>query len=266
MEHYQQLQLSRISKLQRDLADIRILPNPASKGSEAEAALKRVLRSYLPKKYSIGSGFIYCERNWSHQHDIIIYDELINAAVYQGEISGLYPVGSVYGVVETSLAPLTKDKLIDDIKKISNLRKIIPREKIKFVRMVKKKHPSGNWVVSPKIFESGPPPRTFMIYLSGTSSYKTIEELAADLQDVGVKAGGHVHGLLIVDVHGSEKIPIMGEWFLNMEAYENGRVEHTKVDGFYKFIDAMKNAFSSLRVGKYQGYDYYDFVSKIDVS
>ena len=58
----------------------------SSKGTEAERCLTTLLRKYLTNKYSIGSVFVTENAKLSPQIDIIIYDDIINVPVYQGNV------------------------------------------------------------------------------------------------------------------------------------------------------------------------------------
>ena len=71
-------------KLEIDAICLAIEHNP-TKGSEAEAVFRRLLRKYLPQKYKLSSGFIMNGNRISGQHDIVIYDNNINAPVYLGD-------------------------------------------------------------------------------------------------------------------------------------------------------------------------------------
>ena len=74
------------------------------KGRLNESHLKNFLRKHLPEKYGIGTGFIVSNNTINNtnnpQIDIIIYDRLNNAPLYQSEAFGVYQVEIVYGYIE----------------------------------------------------------------------------------------------------------------------------------------------------------------------
>lgn len=238
-------------QLQLELEAIRLAysHNP-SKGTEAENAIAKLLRRYLPKCYSLGSGFIINNQKLSSQLDIIIYDEILNAPSYIGGSSSIFLIGSVYGVIEVTLQKLNRKKLGEDIGKLSKLWELA-NDKIKFRKIVSKEDESGKgYVVDTEIIESGPAPRTYIIALSGTS-YKDMSELGNDLKEITKAHGVHIHGLLIFDKSTAKKIKPGCEWLIKTLAYRDFEVKTTDKDAFQKFVDSMKNNFQGMLVGKY---------------
>jgi hypothetical protein len=60
-----------------------------------ESHLVSLLRSYLPPKYALGSGFIVCggpEPKQSPQCDIIVYDNINNAPFYSSGTWSIFPI------------------------------------------------------------------------------------------------------------------------------------------------------------------------------
>ena len=114
----------------------KVTTHSAVKGAEAESSFKQLLRKHLPQKYKISSGFVLNGNDISNQHDIVICDDLINAPMYLGNASGLFLGGAVYGVLETTIQKLNKEKLEKDIKKLSNLRKLFPQNQVAFKKVV----------------------------------------------------------------------------------------------------------------------------------
>ncbi|MBL7150983.1 MAG: hypothetical protein ISS32_00090 [Candidatus Omnitrophica bacterium] len=124
-------------QLALDIDVIRLaIQHKAVKGSEAESAFKRLLRKHLPQRYNLLSGFVVNADRISRQHDIIVYDDFMNAPMFLGDSSGLFLGGSVYGVVEVTIARLNTAKLKDDLGKIAQLRKIFPENKVPFQKVV----------------------------------------------------------------------------------------------------------------------------------
>ncbi len=124
-------------QLKLDINVIRLaIQHKAVKGLEAENAFKRLLRKHLPQRYNLSSGFVVNAERISHQHDIVVYDDFMNAPMFLGDNSGLFLGGSVYGVAEVTITQLNASKLEGDIKKIAHLRKIFPKNKVPFQKVV----------------------------------------------------------------------------------------------------------------------------------
>jgi hypothetical protein len=121
----------------------------------------------------------------------------------------------------------------------------------KFVKISSKPHDSGRGsVVQREEFEGGPPPRTYILALSGTS-FKSLESLATKVEELTKKYSAHIHGLLVLDDHDSKKIKPGEEWLIRTRAYENFATERITKNSFYEFIESMKNDFMSMFVGRY---------------
>ena len=234
-------------QLQIEIEAIRLLmQHSASKGAEAEKVLSELLRKYLPQKYSIGSGFVAQDEKLSPQIDIIIYDNILNVPIYKGDISGVFRSGSVYGCIEVTIGKLTRKKLETDIIKLSKLRKMCNKN-IPFKKIFPQKHPSGRgYVVAQERFKAGPPPRTYICALSGTT-YKTAENLATDVKKITQKYDSHMHGVFVIGGDGlktQEK-----EWLIWTKAFSNYETDYTEVDSFYTLLERMNSNFMGMHVG-----------------
>ena len=89
-----------------------------------ETHLVRLLRSYLPPKIGIGTGFIASGGNsprQSPQCDIVLYDALYNAPLYKSDAWSIYPIEMVYGVIEVKTT-LSKRELKDAFEKCAKIR------------------------------------------------------------------------------------------------------------------------------------------------
>src|SRR5262245_17316602 len=83
--------LSRYEALAKSL-----VVHKAEKGRIVESVVKEALRSILPGRYSLGTGFIVTSSGQSSpQTDIIIYDGLDNKPVILEGGTGLFPIESV---------------------------------------------------------------------------------------------------------------------------------------------------------------------------
>jgi len=241
-------------QLQIEIQAIRLLmKHPGSKGTEAESAIASLLRKYLPKKFSLGSGFVSMDEKLSPQMDIVIYDEILNAPIFQGDVSGVYRAGAVYGCVEVTMGTLTKKKLEDDIKKHAKLRATTKGCKVKFKNVFSEKHPSGKGtIVKEETFYDTPPPRAYICALSGTN-FKTIESLSDAVKSYTKKHGAHIHGLLVIDWKKAKKNE--KEWLVRTVPYADYATKHFTTDALYQMIQSMNRSFLGMKVGKFPAAD-----------
>ncbi len=77
------------------------ITHPTTKGTESELNWTGLLKTYLPERYKISSGFVVDYKgNRSDQIDIIIYDRHFTPFIFQGENTVFIPAEGVYAVFE----------------------------------------------------------------------------------------------------------------------------------------------------------------------
>src|SRR5262249_37005209 len=114
-------------KLQsRVLTDV--LPHAGERGRNDEERFREFLGRILPRKYSVGSGFVVCSDASvppSSQTDVVLFDEFHNSPLHRELTAHIYPVEIVYGTVEVKGRLEKRDlpKIVDDITKIRALGK-----------------------------------------------------------------------------------------------------------------------------------------------
>lgn len=180
------------------------LSHPAEKGRLAELVISQWLTAFLPKKYSVSTGFVAAideEKKTliSPQRDIIIYDELHCSPIWKTDVGGLFPIESVYATIEVK----TKLKK-GSIKNESGLYKSFLDAKIL--------NSFGNYksyfCQSPVSRENGVqffedkgriPPRNYIIGFD--AEFSTINKLVDAVTEVvcsNDKYDTHCHGILIL--------------------------------------------------------------------
>lgn len=93
-------------------------------GRNKEDLIVNFLRNYLPKRYSIGTGFIFDTlNNNSNQNDIIVYDSFWSTPLFPENVSQFYPIESIYGVIEVK-STLDSKELEETIMKAQKVKKM----------------------------------------------------------------------------------------------------------------------------------------------
>lgn len=93
-------------------------------GRNKEDLLIEFLRDYLPKRYSLGTGFIIdTVGDNSNQNDIIIYDSFWSSILFPNNVSQFFPVESVYGVIEVK-SMLNQAELKSTMTKAARIKKM----------------------------------------------------------------------------------------------------------------------------------------------
>jgi len=91
-----------INQLQAEVDSINeLVMHHVTKGSLNEQAFKRILASFLPSRYSLGSGFVIDSfGSTSKQVDILIFDEFFASRLFRNFSQVLFPVETVYACLE----------------------------------------------------------------------------------------------------------------------------------------------------------------------
>lgn len=90
--------------------------------------MRKFFEERLPKRFAIGSGEIVIpERVTSSQEDVIIYDALASIPLIFSDSVQVFPIESVYGVVEVK-STLSKVELLDSLKKIKSVKELAPND------------------------------------------------------------------------------------------------------------------------------------------
>lgn len=100
------------------------IPHYGERGRNDEQRLANLLHQVLPRRYSLGSGFIICAHPQfqpSTQMDIVIHDEIQNSPLFRELTANVYPLECVYGTVEVK-ASLTIDEIRKSARAIGLLR------------------------------------------------------------------------------------------------------------------------------------------------
>src|SRR5688572_14863923 len=99
------------------------LPHSGERGRNDEQRFREFLERILPKKYSVGSGFVISSDPQipvSSQTDVVLFDEFVNAPIHRELAAYVYPVEIVYGTVEVKGRVEKRDltKICEDIVKL----------------------------------------------------------------------------------------------------------------------------------------------------
>ena len=173
--------------------------------------------------------------------------------IYKGNSSGVYKAGSVYGCIEVTLGKLTHKKLETDIKKLAQTRSMLKGNKVRFKKIFSKQDELGRgYVVAEKNIESGPPPRTYICALSGTT-FSSPERLAEAVKKLTKKYKAHMHGVLVIE--SSKSRSPEKEWLIWTKAFRDYETKYITKDSLYTLVNKMNSTFLGMYVGVYPSAD-----------
>ena len=103
-------------------ANRRVMPHEGEKGAAAELRWREMLAAYLPRRYSVNTGFVLDHRNGiSGQIDVIIHDAQYSPFLFQAGTSCFVPAESVYAVFDAK-QDVSKETLKQTGEKVASVR------------------------------------------------------------------------------------------------------------------------------------------------
>lgn len=209
-----------------------VLPHSGERGRNNEERFKEFLERILPKKYSVGSGFMICSKAnvpASSQTDIVLYDEFHNSPIHRELASHVYPIEMVYGTVEVKGCLEKRDlaKICEDIAKIRALGK--HRYYIQYGNTPKLDRPDKS-VVGKEELHTELPPRAF-VFAYEQKGWKSVSDLIESLVEAEKRTPSHIHGLAVLG----------SDWFVCQEAFAKPSPKFHAMEGdaLLHFVNGM---------------------------
>lgn len=248
-EYYQTLQ--RMFRLQSEILT-GVLPHPGERGRNDEERFREFLIRVLPKKFSVGTGFLVCSdvsARTSSQTDVVIFDEVQNSPLHRELAAFVYPVEIVYGTVEVKGTLEKKDlrKICQDIRKVRELGN--HRWYVEYASRPKAPDRPEQLVVTPIEQHVNVPPRAF-VFAYEKKGWRTLEDLVKSLEEVVRETPAHIHGLAILGK----------DWYVSQEAYADGGVRFQASEGnaLLKFVNGMIHSIASVPMKQMSIDRYFD--------
>jgi hypothetical protein len=106
-----------------------IVPHSVTKGSLNEESFRRIMESFLPIRYAVGTGIVIDSHgNRSSQVDLLLYDKLNSSKLFKHFSQVIFPIETVFACIEVK-TKISKSGLIeiaDENLKISQLKHSLP--------------------------------------------------------------------------------------------------------------------------------------------
>ena len=208
------------------------LPHYGERGRNDEHRVRNLLERVLPRRYSLGTGFVICSHSdvpASPQMDIVIHDQVQNPALFRELAADVFPIECVYATVEVK-ASISIDELRTSASAVSHIRQMAKLGKI-----------YSHWAladnVSPNAEGIGPgmesmypvylAPRAYIVgYDAEAESPESfLERLATVLDDV---PHVFIHG-----IYASKQ-----SWFFSQK-YGESTFRHFTEDGLLAFMSKL---------------------------
>lgn len=231
--------LQKIFRLQSEVLT-GVLPHPGERGRNDEERVREFLRKVLPRKFSVGTGFLVCsERSVppSSQTDVVIFDEVHNSPLHSELAAFVYPVEMVYGIVEVKglLKPSNLTKCVADIAKVRKLSK--SKHYVQYgVQPVSQDNP-GQLVVAAFELTDHLAPRSF-VFAYDITGWESPEAFALSWKNaLTANRDGHIHGVVVLSK----------DWFLYQVAHSGTEVQlkHFSGDALLRFVSCLIHTLAS---------------------
>ena len=212
----------------------RAVPHAAERGRANEDRFRRFLARVLPRKFSLGTGFIVSSdpgRSASPQVDIVIYDALSNAPLGGDGQAQIFPVEMVYAAVEVR-STFNAGDFPAYLAQVAKIRELA-RAKTYAIYRPEDKGPGRAIGVVRELPGSLSPRCYFVAYDGGATK---IDDIARRLERGLADADAHAHGVLLLKQN----------WFLYQEAHRRSpRLKVFAADGLLHFTRRLLHDLAS---------------------
>jgi hypothetical protein len=237
-------------KLQsRVLTDV--LPHAGERGRNDEERFREFLARILPRKYSVGSGFVVCSDvsvSVSSQTDVVLFDEFHNSPLHKELTAHVYPVEIVYGTVEVKgrLEKRDLSKIVEDIGKVRALG--AHRYYVSYGGVQKPNAEQGKNVVAQAEQVETVPPRAF-VFAYEQKGWSTLDSFVESLREANQSLSAHIHGLAVLE----------SDWYVAQEAHATDPPKYSAVQGdaLLHFVSGMLHSIGSVRMTQMSINRYY---------
>lgn len=204
-----------------------IVAHRPEKGRVVEGIVRSALRTILPVRYSIGTGFaVTASGKISPQLDIVIYDAFQNAPIILEGGAGLFPIECIYGFVEVK-SVLDRGAIKQTAKSFELVRSF--GDEKNYVRFEREDAGEGGVVARERAFPYVLQPRSFIFSIR--SEFESAKKAVNALRDATQPyANAFVTGLAV----------LQKEWFISQiphsEPHEFNVVEGKAFARFCKTV------------------------------
>ena len=217
-----------------------VLPHCGERGANDVLRFREFLTRVLPRKFSLGTGFIVCSEPGlppSGQTDVVIYDEILNSPLHRELAALVYPIETVYAAIEVK-GVLTKDNLKKALADIARIRRLANHGwHMQYVSEPKDPRNPSQCIVRGRESKIPLPPRTY-VFAYEQRGWQSLEEFADFLQQaLQDEKEAYLHGVLVLDK----------DWFCTQVPFdENRTVKSYGNDSLMRFTKHLVDSINSV--------------------
>ncbi len=254
MKGLRQVLSSKIAQIQA------VTGHEATKGIEIENAVRNAFSLYIPKRFSVESGFVHSLHPSDNGQTFEVWkdDRQIDVLFTYGD-TGLvlspeqnlkvFPLESILGFMEVT-TNLSAEKLHEDFEKVSGLKRQVQRYCYCSVEIAQKYNflDDESYERLPEICRKFPRNHSIIVeyndleprfyYFAATSKWKKSDTICKNLKQASTNFGVHLHGMLILDQGFFRISPTVGSSqvdYIDDPEVAMGRFMHGLIDSLNTF-------------------------------
>lgn len=237
-----------------------VFPHMGERGRNDEEILRSFLQRVLPRRYSIGTGFIISSNSknsvkvQSKQTDVVVYDDCINIPIHRELAASVFPIEIVYASIEVT-GSLTKKKITDSIESIAAIRRMAKTKTYSLYGATPVGPSSDNrWNVAIRDFQRPLPPRSYILAYDTSMNIDAVRSHMT--KTLCATKNSHLHGLVVLSK----------DWFLQQLAPGKGKsvaIQPFEGNALLRFLQHLLVAMGSMpmypmAIDRYFGADATD--------
>jgi hypothetical protein len=173
-----------------------VLPHMGERGANDEERCRAFLTRVLPRKYSVGTGFIVCldpDKEPSSQQDVVIFDGFLNSPLHAELSASVFPIEMVYATVEVK-GRLDREALRKALQSIGETRQLSFQSH--YLQLVPSEFPADRYQIGKFPVIKRPPGGYIFAY---DTMYETLDGLKDALQEIlDELKTAHLHGIVVL--------------------------------------------------------------------
>jgi hypothetical protein len=212
------------------------LPHRGERGRNDEDRARAFLAKVLPRRFSVGTGFLVCSDQSlpaSRQIDVVLFDEIHNSPLHRELAAYVFPIEMVYGIMEVK-GLLKPNDLVPLLESIAEVHRLAAKKRYVLYGATSAglERPDQSVVAKVELTDKLGP-RAFIFAYDAT--WRRITGFRDALQRALVKVpDAHVHGAII----------LAKEWFAYQVAFKK-EVKHYSGDSLLRFVQKMMHDLGS---------------------
>lgn len=218
-----------------------VLPHYGERGENNEERVRAFLSKVLPRKFSVGTGFIVCSNPdvpTSSQTDVVIYDEIHNSPLHRELAAYVYPAEMVYGTVEVKgkLRSGELRKMFEDMQKVRAFAE--HRWYARYVSVPKDPARPQELVAVPEEFQVTKPASRSFVFAFSQEGWGSVGSLVESLKSTSKTVPAHIHGMVVLSEN----------WYIAQEAYAPGEPNYfaSTENALLRFVNGLMHSLSSM--------------------